>query len=660
MIEARPGGVAVYPEARVPDENWLERQAMNTLGRAWQRRRVRLGELDDIVPEVDRQATDLDRLDDAGLLAEANALRAELVHAGFTLPLVARGFALVREAAGRRLGMRHYPVQLIGGHALLSGVVAEMQTGEGKTLTATLAAGTAALGGWPTHVITANDYLAGRDAAEMRPVYEALGLSVGVIAHDMDAAARRSAYACDITYCSNKEITFDYLKDRIALGRERNRARLQLERLYRDQPRLDKLVLRGLCFAIVDEADSVMVDEARTPLIISRERPASGDDAIWHEALALAETLEQGPDFDLDLEDRRAWLTTFGQDKVVAAVGDRGGAWAGRNRALELVVRALSALHLFRRDEHYVVLDDKVQIVDEYTGRLMPDRSWEAGLHQLVEAKEGVEITGEKETLARMSYQRFFRRYLHLAGMTGTAKEVTTEFWNVYRLPIVQIPTHRPVQRRGLPGRVFSSSEQKWAAVVDQARETQAAGRPVLIGTRSVADSEHVSILLAQAGIEHRVLNARQDAEEAAIVAQAGQPGRVTVATNMAGRGTDIKLGAGVAEAGGLHVICTQPHDAGRIDRQLFGRCARQGDPGSYVTLWALDDELPSSNLPENLRYLCNNLINNGVPTAQGIALRAIYRAQARAQARHSQVRKQLLKADEKLDAVLAFAGRAE
>ncbi len=501
MIEARPGGIAVYPEARIPDENWLERQAVNTLGRAWRRGGVRLGELQGIVPRVDAQANGLEALDDAGLQAQATALRATLVREGFADAAVARAFALVREAAERSLGMRHYPVQLIGGYALLSGVVAEMQTGEGKTLTATLAAATAALGGWPTHVITANDYLASRDAEEMAPVYRALGLSVGVIEHEMDPAARRAAYACDITYCSNKEITFDYLKDRIALGRERNLARLQLERLYKERPRLDQLVLRGLCFAIVDEADSVMVDEARTPLIISRERPASGDEAAWHEALAIARSLEPERDFELDTEDRRAWLTTFGQDKIVAAVGDKGGIWSGRNRAQELVTRALSALYLFHRDEHYVVLDDKVQIVDEYTGRLMPDRSWEGGLHQLVEAKEDVEISGEKETLARMSYQRFFRRYLHLAGMTGTAREVTTEFWNVYRLPVVRIPTNRPVQRRGLPGQVFSNAAQKWTAVVEQARAMQAIGRPVLIGTRSVADSEHVAALLDAAGV---------------------------------------------------------------------------------------------------------------------------------------------------------------
>jgi preprotein translocase subunit SecA len=651
---------AAYAERLLPEEGWLERQLVNTAGRVVRRLGLSQRGLAAIVPAVLAQREEMRALSDEGLREAAGAAGLILRREGLADTAVARAFALTREAARRTIGLEHYDVQLLGGRALLAGVVAEMATGEGKTLTATLTAATAALAGWPVHVVTVNDYLAGRDAQTMAPVYRALGLTVGCIQHDMDGPARRLAYASDVTYCSNKEIAFDYLRDRVVLGQNRSWARLQIERLYRPRPRLTQLVMRGLHFAIVDEADSVLIDEARTPLILSREERGGEAEAAWQDALDIARQLEIDTHFRLDAHERRAELTSRGEAQAVALAAGEGRHIAGPNRARDLVALALTALHCFARGQHYVVRDGKVQIVDEYTGRLMPDRSWEGGLHQLIELKEGCEVTPHKVTMARMSYQRFFRRYRRLAGMTGTAAEVATEFWSIYRLPVVRIPTHRPCQRKSLPPRVYPTAADKWAAVVAAVRTAHDDGRPVLVGTRSVTDSEQVSELLTATGIGHRVLNAMQDCEEAEIIAGAGAPGMVTVATNMAGRGTDIHLGAGVEARGGLAVICTQPHDARRIDRQLFGRSARQGDRGSAQVIWSLEDELALHGLPTPLRAACLRAVCAGWPGAHFIAAWLLHRAQRRVQARYSRVRRNLVRMDERGDRAMAFAGQSE
>jgi preprotein translocase subunit SecA len=573
-------------------------------------------------------------------------LRIRLRREGFTEPLVGEAFALIRAAAERAAGLRHFDVQLIGGWAMLNGMLAEMETGEGKTLTATLAAATAALAGRAVHVITVNDYLAGRDAAAMRPVYEALGLRVGCVVHGLDPDARRAQYACDVTYCSNKELTFDYLRDRLTLG---GRPRPIADRIdaLAGGTRGARLLLRGLQFALVDEADSVLIDEARTPLILSAPARRSGEEAMHRQALDIARRLEAA---DWSEEDGRVELTARGAERLEALARPLGGLWNGPRRRERLAKQALGALHLFQADKHYLVRDGKVQIIDEYTGRLMPDRSWEQGLHQLIEIKEGVAVTGQRETLARISYQRFFRRYLHLAGMTGTAAEVARELWSVYRLRVARVPTNRPVRRRYAPDRAYRSASEKWRAVLESIQQRHAAGQPVLVGTRSVAASEHLAKLLTDAGLPFRLLNARQDADEAEIVAQAGTPGRITVATNMAGRGTDIKLAAGVAERGGLHVICTERHDSRRIDRQLFGRCGRQGDPGSCEAILAVDDDLVATHLKAATRL--------APPDWAGRALIAL--AQWRAERAHSQARRELLALEDQLGDQLAFSGRGE
>jgi len=646
-----------YPERLERPPGALDRLATRLIGplARWAReRRVRAARL---VPLVAQHGRALDGVSDRALREAAQALRPALRRDGFSEDLVARVFALVREAAWRTLEQRHFDVQLIGGQVLLAGMVAEMDTGEGKTLTATLAASAAALAGIPVHIVTVNDYLASRDAAWMGPIYRALGLQVGTVVHGMAPPERRVAYGCDVTYCTNKELAFDYLRDRIVLRGRPSRLQLQLERLVTGEARAERLVLRGLHFAIVDEADSVLVDEGRTPLIISAHG-SSAEQRLYETALGLADQLVPDADFTVDTVERSVRLTPEGLARLDELAAPLGGVWAGRLRREELARQALVARRLFHRDRHYLVRDRRVQIIDEYTGRLMPDRSWERGLHQLIEVKEGVAVTAPHETLARISYQRFFRRYLRLAGMTGTAREVAGELWAVYGLPVVRVPTNRPSRRMIQPERVYWSAEARWVAVVERVHALHAVGRPVLVGTRSVAASEELAARLAAAGLPHRVLNARQDVEEAQIIAEAGQPGRITVATNMAGRGTDIRLAPAVVGLGGLHVIATERHDAGRIDRQLFGRCGRQGDPGTAEALVSLEDDLVTSHGGVWRRLVTPRGRSSSRPSRlAGLAVRQAQRAAERA---HGRMRRDLLRFDEQMDSTLAFSGPGE
>ena len=385
----------------------------------------------------------------------------------------------------------------------------------------------------------------------MSPIYKSMGLTVGTITEGMDLDARRAAYACDITYCTNKQLVFDYLKDRLVLGQENRRLHLEVEGLYTEQPRTSKLLMRGLCFAIVDEADSVLIDEARTPLIISNKGDTAQEEVTYREAVNMAQRLQTPRDFTIRARDKHIELTDLGKAEITRKARMLGSVWAGKKRREELVRQALSALHLYEADKHYLLKDGKVQIIDEYTGRVMEDRSWERGLHQMIETKEGCQISGRQETLARISYQKYFRRYLRLSGMTGTAREVAGELWAVYRLNVVTIPTNRPLKRTNEGVKICLTAEQKWKIILQRIKELHKQGRPILIGTRSVSASEHLDMLLTASQLPHSVLNARQDQEEAQIVAQAGQKGRITVATNMAGRGTDIKLAPGVQELGG-------------------------------------------------------------------------------------------------------------
>ena len=615
----------------------------------------------DQLPRVDRTAAFLQAAAACESQAQAasdGALRERLqgvarhMHRdGFTDALLAQAFAQIREASRRTLGMRHHDVQLLAGRALMQGRLAEMATGEGKTLAATLAAVTAAITGAAVHVVTVNDYLAERDAEHNTPLFAFLELSVGVVLQDMEIAKRREAYACNITYVSNKELTFDYLKDCIALG-EASRTHQQLRELAGSR-HTEAPILRGLHIAIIDEADSVLIDEASTPLIISETLPDDLGPALYAQAIELAQALQRGVDFQLGAH-RDIWLTAGGKQRVRELTQAHGGLWRAALWREEFAQKALSALHSFQRDQHYILAEDKVQIVDESTGRVMPDRTWERGLHQMIECKEGCEITGQRRTLAQITYQRFFGRYLHLCGMTGTAQEVAAEIKRSYDLSVTRIPTHRPSKRQRLSDSLCRHPEQRWIEVARRAAVMAAQDRAILIGTRSVEASEQLSAELTRTGVAHTVLNARQDKTEADTVAQAGQAGRIMVATNMAGRGTDIKLADTVREAGGLHVILTEFHESARVDRQLFGRCARQGDPGSTEAIVCIDDELFRRFAPAGLRWLLRATAGR----RQRSLRRIVAWIQGRAERHYRKQRLETMQRDEQWRRALGFVGK--
>ncbi len=599
-----------------------------------------------------------DRINDAQLGQKAGEFR-DLFRCGRQSPSdLEQAFALLREVAWRQLGERPYPVQVAGALALEAGCVAEMATGEGKTLAATMPASIAGWRGRGCHIITVNDYLSQRDAEWMGRIYRFCGLSVAHIQQEMAPADRRLAYQADITYCTNKEVTADFLRDRLALGRLRGLPLALMAKIVDGSGRgTDRLVQRGLHYAIVDEADSVLIDEAVTPLIISGDAPNPEQVETFRQAAELAEELQSGRDYRPNHRYREIKLTSAGKQRLAELTGPLGGLWKGVRRREELIVQSLTARAFYLLDKQYVVDDGKVVIVDEFTGRLMPDRTWRDGLHQAIEAKETLKVKPPKDTYARLSFQRFFRMYRRLSGMTGTAAEAWREFWQIYHLPVVVIPTNRPCIREYLPDVVFASEKAKWSAIVNQITRIHQTHRPLLVGTRSVRASENLSQLLRAEGLEHQVLNAVRHAEEAQIVAGAGKADKITVATNMAGRGTDIKLGRGVPELGGLHVLATERHEAGRIDRQLFGRSARQGDPGSAQAMVSLEDELPR----RHTTHLSAALARRAHPDRRisSVLTRRVFDlAQRRAERLALRQRKAVLRTDDWLDEYLGFAGR--
>jgi preprotein translocase subunit SecA len=611
----------------------------------------------EMIAEMDRQFS---VLTDQKLREQAGELRQVFRLGRDKAEDLDRAFAVMREVAVRQIGEKPFPVQIAGALALARGCVAEMATGEGKTLSATMPATIAGWRGRGCHIITVNDYLAGRDAEWMGRIYQFCGLRVAYVEQGMASEDRRNAYAADITYCTNKEVTADFLRDRLLLGRLRGSSSALLSKIASGgRSPLDHLIQRGLHYAIVDEADSVLVDEAVTPLIISGPAPNPEQTQAFCQAVKLAESLSLARDYSINTRYREAELTAEGRRRLAKLTASWPGIWRGARRREEIVTKALVARELYLKDKHYIVSDGKVVIVDDFTGRVMPDRSWRDGLHQAVEAKEGLEVTSWKDTYARISFQRFFRLYKHLAGMTGTAQEAAGEFWQIYNLPVVVIPTNRPCIRKVLPDIVLATKESKWHSLLEEIRQVHSTGRPILVGTRSVHDSEHLSCLLAAEGMSHQVLNAVRHHEEAQIVAEAGQPGRITVATNMAGRGTDIKLGRGVAQAGGLHVIAAERNESGRIDRQLFGRCARQGDPGSAQAIVSLEDEFVcryTAGLAGHLRRRYAQASND---LSSALTRAIFYLAQHRADRLALSQRKSVMRADHWLDETIGFAGKA-
>ncbi|MDR1958417.1 MAG: preprotein translocase subunit SecA [Planctomycetaceae bacterium] len=552
-----------------------------------------------VVDQVNALEPKVTAFTDYDLRKESLSLRYRARSGEPLVRLLPEAYALVREAGRRTLGMRHFDVQILGGTAVFHRSIVEMQTGEGKTLTATLPMYLYALVGKGACLATVNDYLAKRDAEWMEPIYNVLGMKIGVIQTQQPQNQRRTAYACDLTYGTAKEFGFDFLRDRLLLRKIQEGQHDLLGGMLDGSPgasrgQNEEPVQREAFFALVDEADSILIDEARTPLIISamptEEQKMEVECYKWA-ADSVTEFIED-VDYDYDHDKRSIELTKKGRYKARNLPKPAAMDATGLFDIYEFIKRAIKVDREFFLDQQYVVRDGEIVIVDEFTGRLGEGRKWREGIHQAVEAKQGVEITVATGQAARVTVQDYFLRFEHLAGMTGTAFASKRELRKIYRCKVMPIPTNRPPRRVELPSLVFANERSKWEAIVGEIAEVHASGRPILVGTRTIDKSEILSHLLKERGIEHVILNANHVEEEAAIVAQAGEAGRVTVSTNMAGRGTDIKLPDEIRELGGLHVICTEMHDSARIDRQLIGRCGRQGDPGTYRQYLALDDEL--------------------------------------------------------------------
>jgi preprotein translocase subunit SecA len=580
--------------------------------------------------------------------ASARRLRGRLSISGMTPELVAEAFAMTDACIQAHMRLRLHDSQLLAGWLMLDRRLVEMQTGEGKTLAVALAAACGALAGIPVHVITANDYLAGRDAEILAPVYRSLELTVGTVTAATEGGQRPRIYLSDITYCTAKEVVFDYLRDRIATAQAG---------LGKTEARQRKL--RGTCMAIVDEADSVLIDEARMPLVLSGQGDNADQFAFYRQAAFLAAQLKENKHYSLNHIQRSAVLTEAGESHAEVLAARIGGVWLGRRRREEVLCLALAAQHLFLKDRHYLVRDRQVIIIDDTTGRAAPGRIWSRGLHQLIELKENCPLTGQQQTIAQTTFQRFFSRYLRLSGISGTLLESRHELLAIYGLPVAQVPLQSPCRRRMLPSRVFADQHALWRHVVGRVLVLRTTGQPVLIGTDSLEDSETLSALLQQAEVPHQVLNARNDAEEARIVAAAGKAAAVTVSTNMAGRGTDIRLDPEVAAFGGLHVIACQTNDSSRIDRQLYGRCARQGEPGSVEHFYCISrgfEPLPVTKRMKTL--LATRCGEDGQLPRQLTWLAGI----ARRMRAHYRRREQwyLYLRDKQIDRQTAFAGQRE
>jgi preprotein translocase subunit SecA len=604
---------------------------------------------------IDTLAPELKRHSDAALSEVVRDVRETFIRGRHEQEHVRRGLACVREVARRETGEEAYIVQLMGALALYRGRIVEMVTGEGKTLTGSLAAPLLAWEHRHVHVLTVNDYLAARDAESREPIYRRCGCTVGAIVQSLNERQRFDVYARSIVYGTPKQITADWLRDQIRLG--------QLSTAWSARGLIGRgdgssgeagggPMIPGLHAALVDEADAVLIDEGVVPLIIARSRREDEMAGIYRGACDVARRLDEKVDYTVDLLRKKVELTRRGRHRcgeMCSRLPDP--IFRATRRAEELVRQALVASHCYLRGHQYEIVDGRIVIVDEYTGRFLADRSWEHGLHQAVEAKEGLDVTADRETLARMSFQRFFRTYPVLAGMTGTADEAAFEMSRVYERPVTVIPTNRPLIRQRWATRVFRTSEDRWNAVAEAIQSAHDGGRPVLVGSRSIESSEVIAHKLEARGLRHRVLNANFDKEEADLISHAGKHRSITVATNMAGRGTDIKLDREAKDAGGLHVVLTEMHTARRIDRQFIGRAGRQGDPGSSQMFVSLDDELLRVHVAGLARALRGSMSSgelSGAARAQALALFRL--AQRRAEFRARRMRAEVLRQDDWID----------
>ncbi len=580
-----------------------------------------------IVEKINALEGDLQNLTDSSLSGHTDKFKERLANGETLDDILPEAFAVVREASRRVLGLRHYDVQMIGGMCLHEGRIAEMKTGEGKTLVATLPVYLNALTGKGVHMVTVNDYLAKRDSEWMGRLYNYLGLSVGLIKHDMDFPERKYAYSCDITFGTNNEYGFDYLRDNMVISP-------------------DQMVQRELNYAIVDEVDSILIDEARTPLIISG--PGSKSTDVYALMAKAVAPLKEDVDYKVDEKQKTVAPNEGTVAKVERALGIKNMYAPENLEYSHCFTAALRAKALMKRDRDYLVKDGEIIIIDEFTGRLMQGRRYSDGLHQAIEAKEGVRIQRESQTLASITFQNYFRMYDKLGGMTGTAKTEEDEFRNIYKLEVIVVPTNRPVQREDKPDVIYKTKRAKYKAVANEVEELHKKGQPVLIGTTSVVQSEQLSALLKKRGIEHSVLNAKFHEMEAEIIAGAGQMGAVTIATNMAGRGTDISLGEGVKELGGLAIVGTERHESRRIDNQLRGRAGRQGDPGSSRFFLSLEDDLLRLFASDNIASIMDKLgMGEDDPIEHKLITRSIERAQKKVEARNFDTRKHVLEYDD-------------
>jgi preprotein translocase subunit SecA len=587
-----------------------------------------LKSIEPIVEKINSLEPEMQALSSANLAAKTTEFKLRLAKGETLDDILPEAFAVVREASRRVTGLRHFDVQLIGGVVLHRGKIAEMRTGEGKTLVATLPVYLNALTGKGVHVVTVNDYLAKRDSIDMGRIYKFLGLSVGLIVHDLDYPDRKAAYQADVTYGTNNEFGFDYLRDNMVVD-------------------LDQMVQRELNYCIVDEVDSILIDEARTPLIISGPGEKSTD--LYKVIAHVVSNMEEGVDYTIDEKQKQVAPTEVGIAKAEKMLGiDNLYDTAHGVDFSHHIMCALKAKALMKRDRDYVVKDGQVIIVDEFTGRLMFGRRFSEGLHQAIEAKENVKVERESQTLATITFQNYFRMYHKLAGMTGTAKTEETEFQKIYKLDVIVIPTNKPMIRIDYPDVIFKTRRAKYKAAANEIEECHKKGRPVLVGTTSISQSEELSALLKKRGIPHNVLNAKFHEKEAEIIAQAGQMNAVTIATNMAGRGTDIVLGKGVPEMGGLHIVGTERHESRRIDNQLRGRCARQGDPGSARFYLSLEDDLMRIFGSDNISGIMDKLgMDEDEPIEHKLVTRSIEQAQKKIETRNFNIRKQVLEYDD-------------
>lgn len=580
--------------------------------------------------------------------SELQTLQVSMRQDGFTDKNIAQAFALINQAYFNTLNVRLFDTQLTAAYYLLNNRLTEMATGEGKTFAVGLAAATAALSGIPIHVITANDYLASRDADLLKPLYQALGLSVDAATNGQEATRRKQAYTCDVTYCTAKELVFDYLRD--SLLRQKMPSSWHAQTTDHTAP----LMLRGLCMAIVDEADSILIDEASVPFILSQTTKNSQQDDYYKQSLNIAKDLSITADFALSHERMQAALTLSGQEKLEIAASTLPAVWHNRLHREEVICQALAALYLYHRDQHYLVGENTVSIIDETTGRVAEGRTWASGLHQLIEIKEKCQLSANLSTLAQISYQRFFPRYFRLSGISGTLTESRSELFHTYNLHVSKVPLRLSCQRKTLPSRLFRNKLELRDALVMRITHLHSKKQPILIGMESVVESELLATALKRAGIQHRLLNAKNDKNEAELVASAGQAGAVTITTNMAGRGTDIKLAKDVNALGGLHVISCQANASRRVDRQLVGRSARQGDNGSTETWVSLNNNLFLRKLPLWLITLSKTYL--GLISSSMIKI-TTFIVQVSEEKHQALLRKRLLAVDASLEENLSFGG---